>query len=323
MGDLNLNLIDQKDCNTETPTDTMFNQKFFPLINCPTKITDTCASAIDHIWTNVTCTNIKSGILIHDISDHLPILQITEIGKLQQNLPVKSLSFSTSNLINFRTTIENTDFNNVISDFDTDVAFKNFQSILISNFNKHFSKKQLKTNKINNPWFNKELWCLLHKKDRLNKIFLQKNNTKAKETYIKVKNQYFHLIKRKKKEYYKNKFTNYQNNIKKTWQTINEILGRSKYNTNKINCLSKAGKDIYKPIEIANTLNEHFSTVSSKLISQLPPSTTKYQDYLYTSNPSSMFFYPTCPQEKDYLYFSAKIKCWVGWNTFYCAKISS
>ena len=101
MGDLNLNLIDQKDCNTETLTDTMFNQKFFPLINCPTRITDTCASAIDHIWTNVTCTNIKSGILIHDISDHLLILQISEIGKLQQNLPVKNLSFSTSNLINF------------------------------------------------------------------------------------------------------------------------------------------------------------------------------------------------------------------------------
>ena len=67
----------------------MFNQNFFPLINCPTRITDTYASAIDHIWTNVTCTNIKSGILIHDISDHLPKLQISEIGKLQQNLPAK------------------------------------------------------------------------------------------------------------------------------------------------------------------------------------------------------------------------------------------
>ena len=67
-------------------------------------------------------------------------MQISEIGKLQQNLPVKSLSFSTSNLINFRTTLENTDFNDVITDFDTDLAFKNFQSILISNFNKHFLK---------------------------------------------------------------------------------------------------------------------------------------------------------------------------------------
>ena len=143
---------------------------------------------------------------------------------------------------------------------------------------------------------------------------MQKNHTKAKEKYIKVKNQYFHLIKRKKKEYYKNKFTNYQNNIKKTWQTINEILGRSKNNTNKINCLSKTGKDIYEPTEIANTLNDHFSTVSSKLISQLPPSTTKYQDYLYTSNPSSMFFYPTCPQEIKRIISTLVPKLSAGWD---------
>ena len=142
---------------------------------------------------------------------------------------------------------------------------------------------------------------------------MQKNHTKAKEKYNKVKNQYFHLIKRKKKEYYKNKFTNYQNNIKKTWQTINEILGRSKNNT-KINCLSKTGKDIYEPTEIANTLNDHFSTVSSKLISQLPPSTTKYQDYLYTSNPSSMFFYPTCPQEIKRIISTLVPKLSAGWD---------
>ena len=52
---------------------------------------------------------------------------------------------------------------------------------------------------MNKPWFDQELWCLLHKKDRLHKIFLQKNNNKAKEKYIKVKNQYFHLIKKKEK----------------------------------------------------------------------------------------------------------------------------
>ena len=142
---------------------------------------------------------------------------------------------------------------------------------------------------------------------------MQKNNTKVKEKYIKVKNQYFHLIKRKKK-YYKNKFTNYQNNIKKTWQTINEILERSKYNTNKINFLLKVGKDICEPTEIANTLNEHFSTVSSKLISQLPPSTIKYQDYLYTSNPSSMFFHPTCLQEIKRIISTLVPKLSAGWD---------
>ena len=57
----------------------------------------------------------------------------------------------------------------------------------------------------------------------------------------------------------------------------------------------EAGKMIYEPKEIANTFNTHFSTISCKLISQLPASATNYQDYLGSSNPSSMFFYPTCP----------------------------
>ena len=62
------------------------------------------------------------------------------------------------------------------------------------------------------------------------------------------------------------------------------------------------------------TLNEHFSTVSSKLISQLPPSTTKYQDYLYTSNPSSMFFYPTCPEEIKRIISTLVPKLSAGWD---------
>ena len=71
---------------------------------------------------------------------------------------------------------------------------------------------------------------------------------------------------------------------------------------------------MYEPTEIANTLNEHFSTVSSKLISQLPPSTTKYQDYLYISNPSSMFFYPTCPQEIKRIISTLVPKLSAGWD---------
>ena len=65
MGDTNINLIDQKDLGTEILTDTMFNNNFFPLINRPTRLTNNCASTIDHIWTNITCVNITSGILVH------------------------------------------------------------------------------------------------------------------------------------------------------------------------------------------------------------------------------------------------------------------
>ena len=49
---------------------------------------------------------------------------------------------------------------------------------------------------------------------------------------------------------------------------------------------------INKPFEIANCFNDHFSTIAEKP-NKLPPSPTKFTDYLPPSNPSSMFFTPT------------------------------
>ena len=238
----------------------MFNNNFFPLINRPTRLTNNCASTIDHIWTNITCVNIRSDILVHSVSDHFPIFQISEIGKLKKSCPVKIFFFSASNLINFEASLENIDYSNVATFSDPDLAFQNLQNIFLNKFNQHFFK-QSSNQKQNNQWFDKEFWSLLHKKGRFHNIYIQKNNLLAKEKYLKIRNQYYHLIKQKKKEYFMNKFKKYKHDIKKTWQTINEILGRTKANINKTNCVLKAEKCIFEPKEIANTFNTHFSTI--------------------------------------------------------------
>ena len=49
MGDLNFNLLDLSDKKTEQFTDIMFNNNFYPLINKPSRITDSSSSAIDLI----------------------------------------------------------------------------------------------------------------------------------------------------------------------------------------------------------------------------------------------------------------------------------
>ena len=85
MGDLNFNLLDLSDKQTEQFTDTMFNYNFYPLINKPTRITDSSSSAIDHIWTNLSNTSIKSGIIAHCVADHLTVIQVSIIGKIKTN----------------------------------------------------------------------------------------------------------------------------------------------------------------------------------------------------------------------------------------------
>ena len=135
MVDRNINLIHQKDYGTEILTDTMFNNNFFPLINRPTRLTNNCASTIDHIWTNTTCVNLISGILVHSVSDYFPIFQISKTGKLRQSCPVKNLFFSVSNLINFQASLENIDYSNVATFSDPNLAFQNLQNIFLNKFN--------------------------------------------------------------------------------------------------------------------------------------------------------------------------------------------
>ena len=55
----------------------MLDHNFCSLINKPTRITDTGATALDQIWTNSDSDHIKSGIILHSISDHLLLFMCT------------------------------------------------------------------------------------------------------------------------------------------------------------------------------------------------------------------------------------------------------
>ena len=141
-------------------------------------------------------------------------------------------------------------------------------------------------------WYDRELALLSRKKDRLYKIYLQKKTPKTKEKYHKLRNFYFHMVTQKKKEHMQSQFQKYQNNIRKTWQLMKNLLGkaRNKFHSTSINY---NGVLINKPVEIANSFNNHFSTIANKLIEKLPSSPNKFTDYLPPPNSSSMFMSPT------------------------------
>lgn len=55
----------------------MFSSTFYPLISKPTRITNSSATLIDNIFVNNLDECHKCGILFTDLSDHLPVFQIT------------------------------------------------------------------------------------------------------------------------------------------------------------------------------------------------------------------------------------------------------
>ena len=52
----------------------MADHSFFSIINKPTRITDTCATVLDHIWTNSFSTITKCAVITHPLSDHMLVI---------------------------------------------------------------------------------------------------------------------------------------------------------------------------------------------------------------------------------------------------------
>ena len=51
----------------------MHENYYFPVINKPTRFSDSSATVIDHIWTNLHSHQIKLGAILDPLSDHLPV----------------------------------------------------------------------------------------------------------------------------------------------------------------------------------------------------------------------------------------------------------
>ena len=76
MGDFNINLLNAYLISTTDFLNTLYSVNVYPLITNPSRITRSSASLIDNILFNSLDFEIISGLLMCDISDHLPVFQI-------------------------------------------------------------------------------------------------------------------------------------------------------------------------------------------------------------------------------------------------------
>ena len=87
MGYFNTNIFNSRSHqSTNECINLMFSNSMFPLISKPARITSSTATPIDNIFTNNPEQSMSSDILYTDLSDHLPIFQVTRL-----NLDVRPL----------------------------------------------------------------------------------------------------------------------------------------------------------------------------------------------------------------------------------------
>ncbi len=76
LGDFNINLHKSDSPSMANFLNTLYSTYFFPQILKPSQITSSSAFLIDNIFFNSMDFDTTSGLLMSDISDHLPVSQI-------------------------------------------------------------------------------------------------------------------------------------------------------------------------------------------------------------------------------------------------------
>ena len=298
-GDLNVDLAKYDvNSNVKSFVDTSIENSFLPLINRPTRVTDHSATIIDHFWTNDLSVDIKSGILMNDCSDHfapfiwIPSLMVHNVSNQNQ---ISYRKWKNLDCDEFRDRLSSESINFVSQiGRDPDANMINLTRIitdLIDEFAplKHFKPRQ----KNDKPWLTSDLKLLIKEKNKIHKKYLLKP-LKFGSQYRNIRNRVNNCIKTKKKQYYQNLLLDCFNNSKKTWNVLNELLGRKKENDNY--ALEINGEKVENKQHVANEFNTYFANITSEIVSTLPVSNFSFDHFLRGNFVSTFFLNTTTPE---------------------------
>ena len=121
-GDFNIDLLHYESHNeSKYFVDQLFSSGIYPLILRPTRVSKSSATLIDNIFTNELSTPVKSGLLINNISDHLPVFQISgQMVKTHQkdHLYIRKRKINEDQINKFKEALFNVNWNSVVDKMD-------------------------------------------------------------------------------------------------------------------------------------------------------------------------------------------------------------
>ena len=122
------------------------------------------------------------------------------------------------------------------------------------------------------------------KKQKLNDKCL-KSKTNENEKKYKTYKSLFEILKVKSKNiYYSRKLENCKQNIKKTWGTIKQIIGKTIAFKNDIpKRMVIDGTEIFDQNKVPNGFNKYFTEIGSKLASSIPASSKVFKQFMNVS----------------------------------------
>jgi len=305
LGDFNIDLLK---CNSSSYSHDFITSLqscyLMPTIDKPTRVRNSSATLIDNIFVNNPEQIMACGNVVSDISDHFSQFCILKSmkDKMQVN-KFKMRDFSRFSAECFNAELSQVDWDAITLANSSNVnnLFSSFYNKLNKIVNKHAPIKTIsnrKARQLSKPWITKGLRTSIKIK---NKLYASGDLSK----YKIYRNRICSLTRISKQQYYFKFFNSNLNNMKKTWEGINNILARKTKNYRVINSIKDPSNDnivTKDPNRIANVLNKHFASVGPTLANNLPSANRHYLDFLnMAKSPDSSFaFNPVSSLEIEF-----------------------
>ena len=129
------------------------------------------------------------------------------------------------------------------------------------------------------------VFCVVYRCTPL--YFIRISTCVSEDTYKNYK-RLFETIKRKSKaNYFNDQLRKYQNNVKKTWDVIKEVIGSTKSTSHTLpKRLIINNVEVLEKKKIAEHFNRYFVNIGQNLASKIPTSQKNFQDFLTGNYPS-------------------------------------
>lgn len=268
--------------------DLFFSYNQIPLVNKPTRVTRCTATCIDHIITNdFINTDLQTGIIHTDVSDHFPVFVISSNCFVDCNSTTVTFKrkITREAIQNFKCKLLDIDWSLLYQFQETNDAYCYFLKIFKDLYDSSFpiQKTQTKLKTLNSPWMSTSILVSSKRKQKLYEKYLKKKTHKNEIKYKRYKSIFQSICFKAKQNYYRNLVKRYKNDQRKIWKVINEMIYSNKIQTQSRlprNLLFN-GKRISGEVDISANLNYYFANIGKELASKIPTENTyTFSDFL-------------------------------------------
>jgi len=244
-----------------------------------------------------------------DVSDHFSILtKIPHINKPNEKNKIyyRRSKLSSNEWMQFNSELKSILNEKIAHNTNRVSNDPNFCANCLTNaylflIEKFISRKQRRF--FNKPWITKGIKVSIKTKNKMFKLSKSSSEPTVLEKYKAYRNLLSRLKFRAKNNYYADLAVQYGNDKSKIWRLVKEITKKKRNTNNSIKSINdKNGLKLQHPKLIANSLNEHFSTIGEKMASTLEKGSNPQKDPLdYITTDVKGHFVPSLTSTSEIL----------------------